>query len=622
MQKTVAEYLELFRRYTHAYYNTGEPLVPDSEFDRLKEEFKELYPDHAYFKEIGAPAAVDSNFRKVAHEIPMGSLDKATDESEFRKFGATAAVDGMYCVSEKIDGLSVSITYWGGTLRQAVTRGDGIYGDDITRNVLLMQVPRFLPVKITATFRGEIFMKKSVFQAKHATIKANPRNAAVGIAKRLDGAGCEDLSIYFYNLLSEMAFTNENQKFQYIQNTLKLPTPFYKKASLEEVVRIHEAYESDLREKVDYEIDGLVATVDQLSRQEYLGEADRYPKYAIAYKFGSQEGRSTVLDIVDQTGRTGAVTPVALIVPVQVAGVTISRVTLHNYAEIARLGLRIGSDVVVKRSGDVIPKITQVLSGEKGTVKLPPTNCPSCDGPLEFNDIQVKCKNVNCTARTTKGLVLWLEKLNVMNFGEKLVEQLEERGILNEPADFYKLQPEQIANIEGRGQVIAMKVLNELQEKKSVTLDVFLAALSINGLADKTAKLLVGHYGNLDKILNATEEDLLNIQGIGEEKAEAIVRGLADKRPALEAALKCVTMVHTEKQSDKLAGKTFCFTGFRDKSLEQQIEANGGKVTSSVSAKLTYLCVDGNKPSSKQSKAEQLGVKVLQKEELEDMLRA
>lgn len=620
MKKTAEQYIELFRRYSNAYYNLGEPLVSDAEFDRLKDEFKQLYPDNAYFKEIGAPAPVDSNFRKVAHEIPMGSLDKATDESEFRKFGASAAVDGMYCVSEKIDGLSVSVTYWGGTLRQAVTRGDGLEGDDITRNVLRMQIPRFLPVKLTLTLRGEIFMKKSAFEKNHAQVKANPRNAAVGLSKRLDGEGCEDLSIYFYNILSPMAFTNEVQKFQYIRDTLKLPTPFYKRASLEEVIRLHEEYEAGKREALDYEIDGLVVTVDQLTRQEFLGEADRYPKYAIAYKFGSQEAQSVVRDIIDQTGRTGNVTPVALIDPVKVAGATISRVTLHNYAEIARLGLRIGSTVVVKRSGDVIPKITQVLSGDSGTVKRPPTNCPSCEGPLEFNDIQVKCKNVNCSARTTKGLVLWLEKLNVMNFGEKLVEQLEERGLLNEPADFYKLQPEHIANIEGRGQVIAMKVLNELQEKKNVTLDTFLAALSIVGLADKTAKLLVSHYGSLEKILNATEEELLDIQGIGEEKAAQIVKGLADKRAAMENAIACVNIVHTEKQSDKLAGKTFCFTGFRDKALEQQIEANGGKVLSGVSAKLNYLCVDGNKPSSKQAKAEQLGIKVLQRAELEEML--
>ena len=617
MIKTPEEYVELLRRYSHSYYNLGEPEINDYEFDELKESFKKLYPDHSYFKEVGV-VSTDPNFKKANHEIPMGSLDKALNEQEMREWSVKTTSDLTFCVSEKIDGLSVSITYWNGHLRQAITRGDGTTGDDITRNVMRMKVPKKLPLNLTLTLRGEIFLKKSIFFDKYSSTKANPRNASVGITKRLDGVGTEDLDIFFYDLISNVTFKEEIQKFEYINNTLKLNTPFYKKVHLEELIKIHEDYENSKRQELDYEIDGLVVKVNSLSRQEILGDLNLIPKFALAYKFESQKANTLLQDVVWQVGRTGYVTPLAQVKPIEIGGVTISNVTLHNIAEIGRLGVKIGNIVEIKRSGDVIPKITKVVSGKGAEIKIP-NSCPECKSVLDNNNIQLRCLNSYCSAKMTKGLLHWLETLDILNFGERLVEQLEERGFLKDPSDFYKLQPENIANIEGRGQVIAQKVLDELHSKKKITLGTFLSALSIPNLSVKTGKLLANEFGNLKAVQNATEAQLEKIQGIGKKLAGLIVKGLKEKEEIIKNLMLYVEIAESSFVSSRLEGVTFCFTGFRDKSLEQQIEINGGKIISGVTGKLNYLVSVGAQ-STKTDKAKELGVTVISPQDLKDLL--
>lgn len=615
--KTPEEYVELLRRYSHQYYNLGEPEITDSEFDELKDEFKNLYPDHAYFKEVGVVPS-DPNFKKANHEIPMGSLDKALNEQEMREWAVKSTSDLTFCASEKIDGLSVSVTYWNGHLRQAITRGDGIVGDDITRNVSNMKIPKKLPLNLTLTLRGEIFLKKSIFSQKHSSTKANPRNAAVGLTKRLDGVGTEDLDIFFYDIISNVTFKEEIQKFEYIKNTLNLNTPFYKKVSLEELIKIHEDYENLKRQELDYEIDGLVVKVNSLSKQEILGELNLIPKFAVAYKFESQKANTVLEDVIWQVGRTGYVTPLAQVKPIEVGGVTISNVTLHNIAEIGRLGVKKGQLIEVKRSGDVIPKITRTVSEKGQEIKIP-TNCPECESLLDNNGIQLRCLNNECPAKMTKGLLHWLETLDILNFGERLVEQLEERGFIKEPSDFYKLRPEHIASIEGRGQVIAQKVLDELHSKKKITLGTFLSALSIPNLSIKTGKLLASEFGNLEAVQLASEEQLEKVQGIAKKLAKIIVLGIKEKEKVINNLMQYVEIVESEFVSTKLGGKTFCFTGFRDKSLEQKIETNGGKVVSGVTSKLNYLVAVGAQ-STKTSKAKELGVSVISPDDLKNLL--
>ncbi len=613
--KKPESYIELLRRYDNAYYNLGEPEVSDEEYDDLKDEFRRYYPDHPALKEVGSVPVQESNFPKVAHELPMGSLNKVKTESQYRDWANKVSNDGVFCVSEKIDGLSVSVTYWSGKFRQAVTRGDGKVGDDITRNVRNMRIPMELPVSISITLRGEIFLKKSVFEQKHASTKANPRNAAVGLTKRIDGVGTEDLDIFFYDIIGGPVFHGEHQKFDYIKNILKLNTPWYKKSVFEEVVRIHETYEQGKRDSLDYQIDGLVVKVDSLIQQEMLGGDEFFPEFAVAYKFESERAETVLENVVWQVGRTGVVTPLAQIRPVSVGGVTISNVTLHNIAEIERLGVKVGGLVEVKRSGDVIPKITRALDAKGRHVEIP-SDCPNCQTKLANNGIQLKCLNNDCTAKAVRALTHFADSLGMMNVGGKLIAQLEECGLLQEPSDFFRLKQSDIANLEGRGEVIAQKVLEEINSKREMTLDKLLTAIGAHGLSDKTAKLLVNEFHDLERIRSASEQELTAISGIGAEKARMILDGLEMRRGWIEGLLKEVKVIEPKRLGSALSGKTFCFTGFRDPETEQLIEANGGKMVSSVSAKLSALVVDGNKPSTKLKKAQDLGVRVLTREEL------
>jgi len=619
--RTREEYIELLRRYNSAYYNTGRPEVDDEKYDRIKEEFKAAYPGDEFLKEVGAPVDPKSGFNKATHEIPMKSLDKATDEGALRKWASGAALDDLYCISEKLDGLSLSVTYWNGNFRQAITRGDGIEGEDITTNARLMLFPKKLPVNGNLTLRGEIVMRKSVFEKKYAKEYANPRNTASGLARGHEGFGCSDLEVIFYDIISANVFQEESQKFEYIKDILKVKTPFFKRVSLEELIKVHEEYEDEKRATLDYEIDGLVVSVNKVIRQEFMGESGGFPRWAVAYKFESEKGKAAVVDIVTGMGRTGVYTPVAQIEPLKLAGVTITNVTLHNLAEIERLGVRIGDIVEVKRSGDVIPKIVRVVQSGGGKKINLPSQCVHCQTKLENNGIQLRCVNNQCSGKMSHAVLHWVTLLGVMNFGERLVEQLCETGKVREPSDLYYLQIEDIASIEGRGPVIAQKVLDELHSKKSVTLALFLAALSIPNVSNSTGKLLASEFGTLDAVLQADEGDLVKIAGIGAISARQIVEGLENKRDVIKNLLKRITLVEQEKVSNKFAGKTFCFTGFRDKNLECLIEANGGKMSSSVSSKLSYLVIDGDKPSSKRSKAQEMGITVLQKSELEEMVK-
>jgi DNA ligase (NAD+) len=616
--KKPENYIELLRRYDSAYYNVGEPEVSDQEYDAVKDEFRRYYPNHPFLQEVGAPVeAVESpHFPKVSHEIPMGSLNKVKTESEYREWAEKVCSDGLFCVSEKIDGLSVNVTYWNGLFHQAVTRGDGKVGDDISRNVRNMKIPKRLPAAINVTLRGEIFLKKSVFESKYSESKANPRNAAVGITKRLDGAGSSDLDVYFYDLVGgNTMFHVEHQKLDYLKNVLKLNTPWYKKAVFEEVVRIHEEYESGKREKLDYQIDGLVVKVDSLIQQEMLSSDEFFPEYAVAYKFESEKAETVLENVVWQVGRTGVVTPLAQIKPVSVGGVTISNVTLHNIAEIERLGVKLGGGVEVKRSGDVIPKITRALDGTGKFIQVP-SNCPACDSILQNNAIQLKCVNNECTAKSVRALIWFASSLDMMNVGEKLISQLEDCGLVQQPADLYRLKHGDVSNLEGRGDLIAQKVLEEIETKREVTLDKLLTSIGIPGMSEKTAKLLVNNFHDLETIQRASEEQLKVISGIGDEKARLIVTGLKMRSGWITELLKEIKVVQPKRLSSSLTGKTFCFTGFRDDSMEQLIEANGGKMVSSVSSKLSALVVDGEKPSTKLKKAQELGVRVVTRQQL------
>lgn len=634
-QKSEQDYIDQFREWDFYYYTLGKPKVNDLHYDNEKEQFESLYPNSVYLDEIGALVEDEkfietpaSNFPKALLEIPMLSLRKAKDEGEFRKWAVPATSDETFCISEKLDGLSVCVVYWSGVLRQVITRGNNSMGDDVTRNAKKIPFKKNLPIGSTLTLRAEIYLRKSIFEAKYKQLGEKPegnrkykfpRNAAVGILYDLESDNCADLSISFYNIFGAVQFQHEHQKFDYIRKVLGLQTPFYKKCALEEVVSLHAEYELEKRDKLDYIIDGLVVTVDNMARHEILGEINNRPRYARAFKFESDMGQTTLLDVYDQVGRTGVITPIAKLAPVDIGGATITNPTLHNYAEIKRLGLKIGHTVEVKRAGDVIPKITRSLTPDgPGKEIIPPTHCPKCETPVLWkNDILI-CPNSDCSARVTRTLTHWITKLEIMDFGEKLVEQLEERGLVKEPADFYKLNVMDISNIDGRGPVIGKKVLDELHSKTKVTLNTFICALGIPKIGDESAKELADSFRTLDAIQKASLDELKKALS-GTVLPQAVYDGFRERSGMIANVLEHVQIIEAQRAGDSLAGKVFCFTGFRDSALEKKIQSFGGKMAASVTKTVTHLVVADDEPSTKRTKAESLGTQIIMVPDLEKM---
>ena len=635
MSKTEQEYIEQFKRWDFAYYTLGKPEVTDPHYDAEKEEFEDLYPNSKYLDSIGAPTESEeyldtpaSDFPKAMLEIPMLSLRKCKNEDEFRKWAAGAATDGMYTVSEKLDGLSVAVIFWNGSLRQVITRGDNTIGDDVTRNVRKIRFRQKLGIAATFTLRAEIYLRKSVFEAKYKQLGDEPegnrkykfpRNAAVGILYDTESDNCADLSIAFYNFFGATVFPKEHQKFDYIKNVLQLPTAAHQKLTLEEVIKLHENYELEKRDSLDYIIDGLVVTIDDMTRHEILGEINNRPRWSRAFKFESAMGQTPLLDVRDQVGRTGAITPLAVIEPIDVGGATISSPTLHNYAEIRRLGLKIGHIIEVKRAGDVIPKITRSLTPDgPGKVIVPPTHCPVCKTKVIWKGDLLFCPNSSCPARVARTLTHWITKFEVMNFGERLVEQLEERGLVKEPADFYKLSITDIANIDGRGPVIGKKVLDELHAKNKAPLNTFLCALGIPKVGDESATELADKFHTLDAVQKASLDDLKAALS-GTVVPQAVYDGLRERQEMIVNVLKHIQIIEAQKVGDNLAGKVFCFTGFRDKAMEKKIQSHGGKMAASVTKAVTHLVVADDEPSQKREKAISLGTQILTVPELEKM---
>jgi DNA ligase (NAD+) len=392
----------------------------------------------------------------------MGSLNKAVDEKEFRQWAERCVELGKkdklpdltrdLFVTEKLDGLSLAVTYDKGRLADAITRGDGEVGERILSNAKRMKgVPDKLKHTISVTVRGEIILKLSDMK-KQFPGAANPRNQAAGTSKRFDGAGCEHLTVLFYDLDGE-DHDNEESKFKRLQ-ALGLLVPNHEATDLDGALDVHKDYSKTKRAKLDYEIDGLVIRANDVHTQHMLGELGGRPRAAIAFKFASQAKTTTLLDIVWETGSSGRVSPVAVVKPVVLAGATVQRASLHNAGMIAELGIGIGDEILVSRRNDVIPYVEEVVV-KKGKVAKPPAKCPTCSAPLEKIGEYIACRNRKCQALIEGRIENWIDAQGVLDWGDKLINQLVEAKLVTEPADLYKLKPEQIAKLERRGMVIA-----------------------------------------------------------------------------------------------------------------------------------------------------------------------
>lgn len=615
-KKTAKEYLEVLTAADEAYYNSEEIILSDKEYDALRDEFEAAYPDHKYFKTVGS---LNPAFEKVEHKIPMGSQSKVNSKEELEDWEKSILKKikkDKFLVSEKIDGFSLSLNYEKGKLVQGITRGDGTTGEDVTRNVQKIKgVPLELKEKITATFRGEAVLFLKDFKEKYSD-KANPRNTATGIIRRLDGEGSENLNFLCYDILMDL---DESEKFDKIEK-LGFKTPkYFICEDLKAINKVWQDYENKKRDEAEYEIDGLVVAVNKKTNQDILGIINQRPRFSRAYKFSSQSGTSYVRKVNWFVGRTGRITPVAEVDPVKIAGVIISNVTLHNLSEIKKLGVGIDSKVSIKRAGDVIPKIE--LTMEKGSPIKIPSHCPSCQQKTEVQEIFLWCKNLDCPEQRFEFVLHWVKSLDIKGFGQELVRQLFDKGLLKAPSDFYELKLEDISTLEGRGDKSAKKVLDALNAKKKISLPLLLKGLGFEGISEKTVELIQETYPTLKDMKAADIKELEKIKGVGSITAKSFIKGLKDYSKEIDRLLKKLELEGPMNKTSELAGKSFCFTGVRDKNMEKIIKEKGGEIASGVSKNLTYLVADDpDGTSSKIKKAKDLDIKIITLEDLKTIV--
>ena len=605
------------------YYN-HQPTVSDKIYDAWVDELRLLDPSNKAVTAIGSPV-VPSEWQKAKHQISMGSLDKVNTPAELTKWVENTYPDGKLCVVEKLDGLSIEVIYENGSLHQAITRGDGETGEDITVNVVKMGgVKSHLKEKFTGSLRGEIIMHKSTHQQWFAD-KANPRNAASGISKRLDGVGVDKLNILFYQVLGDLDFNSEQLQFVWLQNQgLDTPNWWIVKTAAQ-VNDFWRDYQDTKRDKLDYDIDGLVIRVDNLAKQEALGEKDLRPKGAIAFKFDNEARESVIRDIIWQVGNSGRITPVAIVDPVTLVGATVTRASIYNLSYIEELGLDIGATVLVARANDVIPRIEELIKGT-GKIAEPPFNCPDCNSPTQMDGENLVCRNTkDCRSQIIGRVKNWIKELNLLEWGDTLVEKLIDSKKVETVADLYKLTIDDLANLDRMGKKSAQKCHDILHANKKVALEVFLGALSIPMIGQSTIKAIMNAgCDTLEKFGQLDAAQFEQVPGVGPTKAASLADGLFHNQILILDILDNGVEIK-EKVVGVLTGKSICFTGAMQNKrpvLEKMAADAGADVKSSVGKGLSYLIIaDPNSTSSKAQTARKLGTMLLSEEDFLELVK-
>lgn len=625
-----------------AYYN-GAPVMSDAAYDRLEDRLREMAPTHPLLQQVGAKPLVGGGWPKVRHTIPMGSLNKAQDAADLANWHANcrsiSGVDALI-VTDKLDGISVSLHYRNGALAQALTRGDGVEGEDITRNVRMMMG---FPLSLPATYedfaderaeatpadvwvRGEIVCRLSDFNTFFKG-ESNPRNTASGTAKRQsDAAKCKHLTVVAYQFLPNgVALGNKEAELQALRE-MGFATPNWGTyANLAEVESCYQDYIATVRDSLDYLIDGLVVEVNDNNLHAMLGELNGRPKAAIAYKFPHDSKQTTLRDIVWQVGKSGRITPVAEFDTVNLAGANVSRASLHNISNIRELAgagnqfnLAKGDQILVSRRNDVIPYVESVLTpSDKGDILYPPTACPCCHGATTQDGEYLVCRNDDCAAQVTGAIRRWVSKIGVLHFGDALIEAMVDSGLVSDVADLYTVDPAKVALLEMDGRRVggaADRAFASLRDKMTLPLHTFLGSLGLSPLIGRSMvqTIMDGGFHTLADMRAAYPAQIGNIAGVGPTKAVAFVTGLKAKEALIDKLLASGVSIKTA--TGGLVGQTFCLTGFRDATLAQAIEAQGGTVKDSASKGLTYLvALDPNGNSTKLQAARKNGTLVIGK---------
>ncbi|ELZ8932306.1 NAD-dependent DNA ligase LigA [Cronobacter dublinensis] len=651
------------RHHEFLYHVMDAPEVPDAEYDRLMRELRALEEAHPELVTPDSPtqrvgAAPLTEFSQVRHEVPMLSLDNVFDEASFLAFNKRVkdrlkSTDALvYCCELKLDGLAVSLLYENGLLVRAATRGDGTTGEDITLNVRTI---RAIPLKLRGDniparleVRGEVFLPQAGFEKINdearrtgGKVFANPRNAAAGSLRQLDPRVTAKRPLTFFcygvGLLEggDLPRSHMGRLQQFKDWGLPVSDRIRLVETPEDVLAFYHQVEAD-RPTLGFDIDGVVIKVDSLELQEQLGFVARAPRWAVAFKFPAQEQMTTVRDVEFQVGRTGAITPVARLEPVQVAGVLVSNATLHNADEIARLGLRIGDKVVIRRAGDVIPQVVNVVLSERPEETRPvvfPAQCPVCGSDVERveGEAVTRCTGgLICGAQRKEALKHFVSRraMDVDGMGDKIIDQLVEKEYVHTPADLFRLTAGKLTGLDRMGPKSAQNVVNALENAKETTFARFLYALGIREVGEATAAGLAAHFGTLEALISASIDDLQNVPDVGivvathvfnffeEESNRAVIRDLTEN---VGIHWPAPQVVKAEEIDSPFAGKTVVLTGTlsqmsRD-DAKARLAALGAKVSGSVSKK-TDLLIAGEAAGSKLAKAQELGIEVIDEAEM------
>ena len=665
IEKKIEDLREKIRHHEYRYFVLDDPEISDFDFDKLVEQLKKLEGEHPELVTPDSPTQrVGGKPRegvvKVAHSSPMLSLDNTYNEEELRNWERrvhelSGRKDVDYVCELKLDGMSLALVYEGGKLVRGVTRGDGTVGEDVTLNIRTVRsIPLVIPKEklekagLPADFevRGELLMPLAAFkrmnddrEAKGLSLFANPRNATAGTVRQLDASITAErrLDYFPYILLQNgRTFFDRHSKTLDALDTagFKVNQNHTLAKNMEGVWAFIEEWEGK-REKLPYEIDGVVIKVDRTGLQDELGFTGKAPRWAIAYKYAARAGVTQIEAIRVQVGRTGKLTPVAELVPVAIGGTTVRNATLHNMDEIERLGVKIGDWVQVERGGDVIPKVAKVIADKdhpRGNKTFHmPEKCPVCGTHVvkTEGEVDYRCVNANCPAKLRETILHFASRhvMNIEGMGDALVAQLTERGLVKNVADIYKLTKDDLLSLERMGDKSAQNILDEIEASKKLPLERVIFGLGIRFVGERTAQFLVEHFGSMDTLMTASQQELEDVNEVGPRIAESIHEFFAEPRNrALVKRLREAGLMFSGKKRErgtKLAGKTFVLTGTLTKYTRDQakkmIEDAGGRVSGSVSKKTDYV-VAGSDAGSKLDKAKELGVSVIEEQEMEKLL--